>query len=101
MMDLLQQLSDLDLDLLAKLQESELNPEEIVLLVDKREQILQNIKHEQKSDPSFRESSEWQEALSRTKHIVTLMQSKTNEIGAQLRKFRHGSKSVQRYQQFL
>ncbi|WED21070.1 flagellar protein FliT [Vibrio sp. JC009] len=101
MADYLSELSDLDHNLLSQLQEDDLKAEEIILLVDKREQILQNIYEAQKSDPDFKNSSQWREALGRTKQIVELMQSKTNEIGGQLRKLRHGSKSVQRYQQFL
>ncbi|MDG3088783.1 flagellar protein FliT [Vibrio hannami] len=95
------QLQELDHKLVSLLQESELNAEEIIELVDIREQILQNILNEQKSDPSLKNSPDWRKALVRTKQVVELMQSKTNEIGAQLRKFRHGSKSIQRYQQFL
>lgn len=101
MSDLIQELSDLDQALLAQLQETEINSEEIQRLVDTREQILQNIIRDKKSDPSFKGSPEWQAALSRTQKIVGLMQKSTIQIGEQLRKYRHGSKSVKRYQQFL
>ncbi|WP_375754142.1 flagellar protein FliT [Vibrio sp. HN007] len=101
MVSYLKKLHEIDHKLLSLLQESDINAEEIVGLVDIREQILQNILNEQKSDPALNESPEWREALVRTKQVVELMQSKTNEIGAQLKKFRHGSKSIQRYQQFL
>lgn len=101
MQELLRQLSDIDQTLLAQLQQVEINSEEIIRLVDIREQILQKIYSEQKSDPDFKRSPQWQDAVSRTREVVGLMQKNTQAIGEQLRKLRHGSKSVKRYQQFL
>ena len=94
-------LCDLDQTLLSLFEESELNTEEILRLVDNREQLLQNILDEHQKAPEFERSPEWQEAIARTKRIVEQMQTKTGQIGEQLRKYRHGNKSVQRYQQFL
>ncbi|GLO61564.1 flagellar protein FliT [Vibrio sp. MACH09] len=94
-------LRELDQTLFSLFAEDELNSEEILLLVDNREQLLQSIIEDVKSLPDFDKTSDWQEAIERTKKIVTIMQSTTNQIGAELKKYRHGNKSVQRYQQFL
>jgi flagellar rod protein FlaI len=101
MSDYLQQLSDLDHDLLALFAESELNTEEITKLVDKREQLLQVLREERQKAPEIERSSEWQEAITRTQQIVEHMQTRTGRLGEELRKYRHGNKSVQRYKQFL
>ena len=101
MSDLLIALRELDQTLFSLFAEDEINSEEILLLVDKREQLLQLIIEEAKLVEGFKESSDWRDALARTKQIVDLMRSKTNQIGEELKKYRHGNKSVQRYQQFL
>ena len=101
MSDYLTLLCDLDQTLLSLFEKSELNVEEILKLVDKREQLLQNLQNERQKVPEFERSPEWQEAIARTKQIVEKMQTKTGQIGEELRKYRHGNKSVQRYQQFL
>lgn len=98
---LLSELQQLDRDLLALLDNDEPDSEEVLQLIDIRERLLQDVFNRYQSVPDFNASSEWHEAIDRTKHIVQLMQQKTNQIGEQLRKYRHGNKSVQRYQQFL
>ncbi|WCE28982.1 flagellar protein FliT [Vibrio sp. SCSIO 43137] len=101
MSQLLSDLRELDQILLSHFQEDEINSEEILQLVDKREQLLHLIVDAVKSIPDFDKTSDWLEAIERTKQIVSVMQSETNKVGAQLKKYRHGNKSVQRYQQFL
>lgn len=101
MSHLLSDLQQLDRDLLSLFDGDEPNSEEIFQLIDNRERLLQDIFIRYQSVPDFSSSSEWQEAIDRTKYIVQLMQQKTSQIGEQLRKYRHGNKSVQRYQQFL
>jgi flagellar rod protein FlaI len=96
------QLCKLDQQLFSFLAEDELNVEEILILVDKREQLLQNIVNEQpRASGTGDHRLEWQDAIARTKQLVTLMQGNGQRLGQQLTKIRHGNKSVQRYQQFL
>ncbi len=101
MSQLITVLEELDHRLFALFEEEELNSEEILLLIDKRERILQETITEFESVPGFKDSPDWQDAISRTRQIVELMQLKTRQLGEQLKKYRHGNKSVQRYQQFL
>lgn len=98
---LLNELKVLDDQVLKIFEAEELDSEQLLLLIDKREQLLQEIINEYQSVPDFKSSAEWQEALKRTQSMVAIMQSSTNKVGEQLRKYRHGNKSVQRYQQFL
>lgn len=94
-------LCELDHQLLKALEEKEINAEEIVSLVDKREQLLQSTLHFLGENPEFKQSKQWHEAIVRTKHLVELMQSETNRVGQILQKYRHGSKSLQQYKKFL
>ncbi|PJC88274.1 flagellar protein FliT [Vibrio sp. HA2012] len=97
----LDELSDLDHDLMSLFLESELNTEEITQLVDKRERLLLSLKEERQKTPEFERSPEWLAAVARTQQLVEQMQAKTGQIGEELKKYRHGNKSVQRYKQFL
>ncbi|MEZ9444190.1 flagellar protein FliT [Vibrio sp. 10N.222.54.F12] len=98
---LLQELCELDQLIMSKLEFSEINAEEIVHLVDNREQLLQNVLQLIDSYPDVKQSSEWFEAISRTRQLVELMQSETGRVGKNLHKYRHGAKSVQQYKKFL
>lgn len=82
-------------------QQNEVDSEKILSFIDEREQILQEINSEFKSVPGFESSQEWLDAIIRTKQLVKLLQTEANQLGEQLKKYRHGNKSVQRYQQFL
>lgn len=101
MPDSINALRELDQSLFSLFESNEINSEEILVLVDKREQLLLQVVDDVRFIPDFNKTSDWLEAIERTKKIVDIMQSKTNQIGAELRKYRHGNKSVQRYQQFL
>jgi len=97
----LQELCELDQLIISKLEFSEINAEEIATLVDNREQLLQNVLQFINSHPDVKQSSEWFEAISRTRQLVELMQSETGRVGKNLHKYRHGAKSVQQYKKFL
>lgn len=97
----LQELCELDQLIISKLELSEINAEEITQLVDNRDQLLQNVFQLIDSHPDVKQSSEWFEAITRTRKLVELMQSETNQIGKNLHKYRHGAKSVQQYKKFL
>ncbi|ARP37585.1 flagellar protein FliT [Vibrio syngnathi] len=101
MSKLLQELCELDQLIMSKLEFSEINAEEIAHLVDNREQLLQNVLQLIDSCPDVKQSSEWFEAISRTRQLVELMQSETGLVGKNLHKYRHGAKSVQQYKKFL
>ncbi|EAQ54221.1 MULTISPECIES: flagellar protein FliT [Vibrio] len=101
MSKLLQELCELDQLIMSKLEFSEINAEEIVHLVDNREQLLQNVLQLIDSYPDVKQSSEWFEAISRTRQLVELMQSETGLVGKNLHKYRHAAKSVQQYKKFL
>ncbi|MDB1123293.1 flagellar protein FliT [Vibrio algarum] len=101
MSQLLDNLKALDQKMLELFQQNEVDSEKILSCIDEREQILQEINSEFKSVPGFESSQEWQDAIIRTKQLVKLLQTESNQLGEQLKKYRHGNKSVQRYQQFL
>lgn len=101
MRELFESLQLLDEKLFAVCEQDEFDNELFLLLFSEREQTLHNIMTERKSVPDFDNSPDWQNVILRTRQIVHLMQSKTQQLGEQLKKYRHGSKSVQRYQQFL
>ncbi|EGA71363.1 putative flagellar rod protein FlaI [Vibrio sinaloensis DSM 21326] len=81
--------------------EDSFETEELLLLVDTREQILQNLLNLIERDAELARSSQWQSAIQETKAVVELLQAKTNEVGLSLQKFRHGQRSVQQYKKFL
>ena len=97
----LQELCELDQLIISKLEFSEINAEEIATLVDNREQLLQNVFQFIDSHPDVKQSSEWFEAISRTRKLVELMQTETGRVGKTLHKYRHGAKSEQQYKKFL
>ena len=94
-------LSDLDHEIIKSLTETDINAEEIVKIVDRREQLLQSLLGCIESDPKFAESPEWRSAVQETQRIVELMQLKTDEFSQALQKYRYGKKSVQQYKKFL
>ncbi|MDN3614404.1 flagellar protein FliT [Vibrio gallaecicus] len=97
----LEELCELDRQIFAKFEISEINTEEITQLVDNREQLLQKVLQLLGSFPEVKQSSDWFDAISRTKKLVELMQSETSRVGKTLHKYRHGNKSVQQYKKFL
>ena len=97
----LQELCDIDQLIISKLEFSEINAEEITLLVDNREQLLQNVLQIINLQSDVKQSSECFEAITRTRKLVELMQSETSRVGKTLHKYRHGAKSVQQYKKFL
>ena len=101
MTDQLQKLCDLDHLIEQTLKTNDFVAEEIVQMVDKREQLLQSLIPYVVEHPQVAESKQWRDAISHTQQLVELMQSKTSLIGEQLRRYRHGNKSVQQYKKFL
>jgi flagellar rod protein FlaI len=101
MNELLSKLSDLDHILTNMLANDEINPEEIHLLVDERDQILQRLIQVASENQEFSHSVPWRDAIARTKQLVEQMQSATDRIGDELQRYRYGQKSVQQYKKFL
>ncbi len=102
--DFLRRLADLcelDQKISETLTFEEINTEEIVQLVDIREQLLQSLLSEIEKSPQLAKLQQWHDAVERTQTVVSLMQSKTSELGQALQKYRHGKRSVQQYQKFL
>ena len=97
----LAKVSDLDLKISETLAADEINTEEIVQLVDTREQILQKLLEAIQVNPELAQQHQWQETVARTQTVVELMQNKTAELGTALQKYRNGKRSVQQYQKFL
>ncbi|WP_413284893.1 flagellar protein FliT [Vibrio sp. MA40-2] len=98
---LIEKLKVLDHNMIDLLLEDQVDSEKILASINEREHILQEILLQAKSVAEFESSLDWQQAIQRTKRIVELAQSETNQLGEQLKKYRHGNKSVRRYQQFL
>lgn len=94
-------LRDMDHKIHETLAVVEINAEEIVQLVDTREQILQKLLEAIQARPELKQEQQWQEAVKTTQTVVELMQSKTDELAMALKKYRHGKRSVQQYQKFL
>ncbi|SHO55849.1 flagellar protein FliT [Vibrio quintilis] len=94
-------LSDVDHKLEQLLAAKEINVEEVRQLVDKRDQLLQELIHEVSENQQFSGSDQWQDAIKRTQQLVEKMQLKTVDIGQSLQKYRYGNKSVQHYKKFL
>ncbi|WP_136482462.1 flagellar protein FliT [Vibrio sp. H11] len=99
--DELQVLRDLDHQLKQSLSEQDINTEEIVDLVDKRERLLQGLLLYAADNPEFAHSEVWRKAILQTQQLVEQMQSQTTAIGRLLHKYRYGNKSVQQYKKFL
>jgi len=83
------------------LSQESLETEEIVLLVDTREQILQKLLSLIEQDNELAKLPQWQTAVEETQVIVLQMQKKTAEVGMSLQKFQHGKRSIQQYKKFL
>ncbi len=108
---LLHQLKQLDTELLTLFGQDEPDSGQLLLLINNREQILQQILQQKNQEKvsehqaasgfrrssDFKYSPQWLEAINRTKKIVGLMQLKTDQLGRQLKKYRHGNQSVQLY----
>ena len=97
----LKELGDVDNQIKDLLAHDDINVEEIIQLVDIREQLLQGLLTEVSENPALGKSQCWRDAVRDTQQLVELMQSKTLLIGKDLQKFRHGNKSVQQYKKFL
>tara|TARA_Y100001956_G_scaffold82877_1_gene106381 strand:+ start:1865 stop:2188 length:324 start_codon:yes stop_codon:yes gene_type:complete len=94
-------LCDLNHKLSSLITQDSFETEDILLMVDTREQILQNLLSLIEQDAELATLTQWQTAIQETQAIVELMQLKTAEIGKSLQKFRHGQRSVQQYKKFL
>lgn len=97
----LSQLCDVDQKITETLAVIESSAEEIIQLVDTREQILQSLLEAVHAQPDLAKSQQWQQAVERTRAVVELMSNKTAEFGLALQKYRHGKRSVQQYQKYL
>ncbi|MDK9779468.1 MULTISPECIES: flagellar protein FliT [Vibrio] len=93
-------LRDLDQLISQELEKVELNTEEILRLVDIREQMLQNLLPIVEGNTDLKQDAEWQAVVTRTKEIVELMQGETSQLGKQLHKLRYGQRSLQQYKKF-
>ena len=93
-------LRDLDQLISQELEKVELNTEEILRLVDIREQMLQNLLPIVEGNADLKQDAEWQAVVTRTKEIVELMQCETSQLGKQLHKLRYGQRSLQQYKKF-
>lgn len=87
--------------LMSSLTQDSFEAEDILVMVDTRERILQNLLSLIEQDAELATNSQWKTAIQETQAIVELMQLKTAEIGTSLQKFRHGQRSVQQYKKFL
>jgi len=97
----LTEICDIDLKLEGYLDDKEINSEEIVKLVDKRDQILQNLLCSVEECPSLFTTEQWRDAITNTKRLIGLMQNKTEDLGAELKRYQYGKQSVQQYKKFL
>ncbi|MGR4991168.1 flagellar protein FliT [Vibrio sp. WZ-1] len=93
-------LRDLDQLISQELEKVELNTEEILRLVDIREQMLQNLLPIVQGNIDLKQDAEWHAVVTRTKEIVELMQCETSQLGKQLHKLRYGQRSLQQYKKF-
>ncbi|NOH68887.1 flagellar protein FliT [Vibrio rotiferianus] len=93
-------LRDLDQLISQELEKVELNTEEILRLVDIREQMLQNLLPIVEGNTDLKQDAEWQAVVTRTKEIVELMQCETSQLGKLLHKLRYGQRSLQQYKKF-
>jgi flagellar rod protein FlaI len=94
-------LCDLDLILLSKLAEDSPDTEVILQLVDKRDQILQEILPQVSENQQFATAPQWQPALVNTQNIVEQMHKLRAPFGKELHTYQRGSRSVQQYKKFL
>ncbi|PAR45942.1 flagellar protein FliT [Vibrio metoecus] len=97
----LQYLSDLDQQITTLLAEDDIHAEDILQLVDNREQLLHSLLGYLAEHPEWAQSDLWREAIGNTQQLVEQMQLKTAAIGKTLHKYRHGNKSLQQYKKFL
>ncbi|TXY06587.1 flagellar protein FliT [Vibrio mimicus] len=97
----LQRLSDLDQQIATLLTEDDIHAEDILQLVDNREQLLHSLLGYLAEHPELAQSESWREAIGNTQQLVEQMQLKTAAIGKTLHKYRHGNKSLQQYKKFL
>lgn len=93
-------LCDLDRQLLVRLQNVELDTEEINYLVDNREQHIRYLIAVAEQYADLKQTPQWEQIVTTTQRISDLMQSKTAQLGQTLHKVRHGNKSVKQYQKF-
>ncbi|ENM3801895.1 flagellar protein FliT [Vibrio cholerae] len=97
----LQRLSDLDQQIATLLAEDDIHTEDILQLVDNREQLLHSLLGYLAEHPELAKSDLWLKAIGNTQQLVEQMQLKTAATGQTLHKYRHGNKSVQQYKKFL
>ncbi len=97
----LREIHDLDHRINQALQKVEINTEEILHLVDIREQLLESLLPIIRQNPLVKQDAEWQDLLTRTQSIVELMQSETLKTGKELHKLRYGQRSLQQYKKFI
>lgn len=97
MLSELREIHDIDQRIKQELQKVDINTEEILRLVDIREQLLENLLPVIHQNPLVKQDAEWQDLLTRTQSIVELMQSETLKTGQELHKLRYGKRSLQQY----
>ncbi len=95
------EIQDLDQRITHQLAKIDLNTEEILHLVDTRERLLLKLLPIIQQNPLVKQEPEWQALLTRTQHMVELMQSETSKAGKKLQQFRYGQRSLQQYKKFI
>jgi flagellar rod protein FlaI len=98
---LLERLCDIDHQLLQLIEKDELSAEEILGLVDTREELLKRVINAVEQDPRLAESEQWSCAIKRTQQVVITMEAQTQQLGQKLRQYRHGSRSLAQYRKFI
>ncbi len=97
----LREIYDIDQCIEQELQKADINSEEILRLVDNREQLLENLLPVIHQNPLVKQDAEWQDLLTRTQSIVELLKSQTLQTGQELHKLRYGKRSLQQYKKFI
>ncbi len=98
---LLEQLCDVDHQILQLVEKDELSAEEILGLVDTREELLNRVIKAVEQDPELTKSEQWSLAVKRTHQVVSTMEAQTQQLGQKLRQYRHGSRSLAQYKKFI
>jgi flagellar rod protein FlaI len=99
--ELLEQLCDIDHQLLQLVEKDELSAEEILGLVDTREQLLKRVINAVEQAPELAQTEQWSLAVKRTQQVVITMEAQTQYLGQKLRQYRHGSRSLAQYKKFI
>ncbi|NLS13221.1 flagellar protein FliT [Vibrio sp. SM6] len=93
-------LSELDQLIEQELKKSTTNTEDIVGLVDSREEIVISLLNQLTIQPELKQQPEWQSVVQRTQTLLVQMQQETAVAGRALQQYRQGQRSIQHYKRF-